>query len=62
MQTTAEYTCAFCGEINTTFIDITGGFHQSYIEDCQVCCRPNKLYIEIDENSLDVIIDTEYES
>ncbi|CCQ58143.1 MAG: CPXCG motif-containing cysteine-rich protein [Crocosphaera sp.] len=61
MQTTAEYTCAFCGEINTTFIDISAGFHQCYIEDCQVCCRPNKLYLEIDEDNLDVTIHTEYE-
>ena len=61
MQTTAEYTCAFCGEINTTFIDISAGFNQCYIEDCQVSCRPNKLYLEIDEDNLDVTIHTEYE-
>ena len=23
MQTTSEYYCAFCGEVNTTFVDIT---------------------------------------
>lgn len=62
MQTTAEYTCAFCGEVNTTFIDISAGFNQSYIEDCQVCCRPNMLYVAIDEDSLDVTIHTEYEA
>ncbi|WP_013320482.1 CPXCG motif-containing cysteine-rich protein [Gloeothece verrucosa] len=61
MQTTAEYYCAFCGEANTTFIDYSGGFEQSYIEDCQVCCRPNILYIRIDEDTLEVEIDTDYE-
>ncbi|MEG3859903.1 CPXCG motif-containing cysteine-rich protein [Microcoleus sp. herbarium12] len=47
MQTTAEYYCAFCGEPSTTFVDISGGMEQSYIEDCQVCCRPNVLYVRI---------------
>jgi hypothetical protein len=34
---------------------------QNYIEDCQVCCRPNILYIRIDEDTLDIEIDTEYD-
>jgi Cysteine-rich CPXCG len=62
MQTTAEYFCPFCGEANTIFIDITGGMEQSYIEDCQVCCHPNILYIRIDEDTLDIAIDTDYEN
>ncbi len=61
MQTTAEYICAFCGESNTTFIDISGGMQQSYVEDCQVCCRPNILYVRIDEDTLDVEIDSDYD-
>ncbi|MDB9526900.1 CPXCG motif-containing cysteine-rich protein [Oscillatoria sp. CS-180] len=60
MQTTADYICAFCGESNTTFIDLSGGFQQSYIEDCQVCCRPNQLYITVDEDTLEVAITTDY--
>ncbi|MEO1006621.1 MAG: CPXCG motif-containing cysteine-rich protein, partial [Cyanobacteria bacterium J06638_38] len=40
MQTTAEYICAFCGESNSTFVDLSTGMQQSYTEDCQVCCRP----------------------
>lgn len=61
MQTTADYYCAYCGEINTTFVDISAGMQQTYGEDCQVCCRPNILYIHIDEDTLEVIIDTDYE-
>jgi len=34
---------------------------QSYIEDCQVCCRPNVLYVRIDEDTLDIEIDTDYQ-
>jgi len=60
MENTAEYQCAFCGEYNTTFIDISAGFTQSYVEDCQVCCRPNRLFVQIDRHSLDIDIATEY--
>ncbi len=61
MQTTSEYTCAFCGESNSTFIDLSAGMQQSYTEDCQVCCRPNVLYICVDEDTLDVQINSDYE-
>lgn len=61
MQNTADYDCAYCGETNTTFVDISGGSQQSYVEDCQVCCRPNILYVRIDEETLEIEIDSEYE-
>jgi Cysteine-rich CPXCG len=61
MQDTAEYFCAFCGEPNMTFVDISAGCEQSYVEDCQVCCRPNILYIRVDPDSLEVEINTDYE-
>ncbi|CDM95529.1 conserved hypothetical protein [Limnospira indica PCC 8005] len=61
MQNTAEFTCAYCGESNVTFIDFSAGGQQSYIEDCQVCCRPNLLYISIDEDTLEIEIFTEYD-
>ena len=61
MQTTAEYICAFCGEPNTTFVDLSAGSQQSYVEDCQVCCRPSILYLRVDEETLDVEIDSDYE-
>jgi hypothetical protein len=62
MQTTAEYCCAFCGETSTTFVDISAGLSQSYVEDCQVCCRPNILYVRFDDETLEVSIETEPES
>ncbi len=35
----AEYSCAYCGEINTTFVAPSQGNSYSYIEDCQVCSQ-----------------------
>jgi len=44
----ASFQCAGCGEWNTTTVDESAGRRQRYVEDCQVCCRPNVLRIEYD--------------
>jgi len=44
-----NYSCAYCGEINSTFVDPSQGKSQQYIEDCQVCCQPNLLNVYYDE-------------
>jgi hypothetical protein len=31
--------CPYCGEPIDLAVDVSAG-EQSYIEDCQVCCRP----------------------
>ena len=59
METTAEYQCSYCGEYSTTFVDLSAGFEQSYVEDCQVCCRPNTLNVSVNRDSLEVEIMTE---
>ena len=41
--------CPWCGERLDTHVDLTAG-EQSYIEDCQVCCRPMQLSLELEEN------------
>jgi hypothetical protein len=40
--------CPYCGERYETPVDLTGGSF-SYIEDCQICCRPIELSGEVDE-------------
>ncbi len=49
MELEASFVCAYCLQINTIMVDSTGGNEQDYVEDCQVCCRPNQLHIRIDE-------------
>ena len=41
--------CPYCGEPFDTAVDLSAG-STSYIEDCQVCCRPIELGIEIGVN------------
>jgi hypothetical protein len=42
------FQCAGCGEWNQTTVDESAGRAQSYVEDCQVCCKPNVLDIQYD--------------
>jgi len=57
-----SYYCQFCGEENDLVIDPGGGVSQEYVEDCQVCCRPNLLRIRIiDSESAEVTVQQEDE-
>jgi len=57
----SSFTCAFCFEENSVFVDPDGGSQQRYVEDCQVCCRPNVLSIYWDEETEEYVIDSEPE-
>jgi hypothetical protein len=57
----AGFQCGGCGEWNETTVDETAGSSQSYVEDCQVCCKPNLLTIHYDHKSDGFIITAELE-
>jgi DNA-directed RNA polymerase subunit RPC12/RpoP len=43
----ASYVCWACGEEIIVPIDASGGAEQDYVEDCPVCCRPNRLHVTL---------------
>ena len=55
------FRCSWCFELNEIFIDISAGMDQVYEEDCQVCCRPNTIHVNIDQDSRRVEVDAEAE-
>ena len=55
------YVCAGCGEWNETSVDESAGRRQRYVEDCQVCCKPNVLRISWDSEAEEFVIDAELE-
>ena len=55
------YTCAGCGEWNETTVDESAGNRQSYVEDCQVCCKPNLLRVSWDAGGGEFVIEAELE-
>lgn len=43
------FQCPWCGERLDARIDVSAGA-ASYVEDCQVCCRPMDLNVEVGED------------
>jgi len=52
----AGFQCAGCGEWNSTTVDESAGRQQSYVEDCQVCCKPNMLRVQYDGSAHEFFI------
>lgn len=50
MQNEATYTCDSCGEEVVVPIDLSAGSSQVYTEDCPVCCHPNVVHVEVDDD------------
>lgn len=55
------FQCAGCGEWNQTTVDESAGRSQSYIEDCQVCCKPNLLRVRYDPEAREFVISADLE-
>jgi Cysteine-rich CPXCG len=51
-----------CGEWIETTVDESAGSKQQYVEDCQVCCRPNVLIVRWDGSAQEFRITSELES
>ena len=49
MLTPCIIDCPYCGEPIEILLDASIA-SQNYIEDCQVCCRPITLQVDIDED------------
>jgi len=47
-----EFSCPYCGEKLSIRIDVTGGERQVFVYDCEVCCRPIQIQLEINENEI----------
>jgi hypothetical protein len=50
MRDEANYICDNCSEEIVVPVDPSEGLSQEYVEDCPVCCNPNVIHVEIDED------------
>jgi hypothetical protein len=53
--------CPYCGEQLEVLIDSSAG-DQDYIEDCQVCCSPIEISVQIDSSGQITNIQTKRDS
>jgi hypothetical protein len=62
MPFSAGFQCAGCGEWNEIVVDESAGARQQYVEDCQVCCKPNLLVVSWDPSLGEFFASGELES
>jgi len=48
----AAYICNSCGEEIVVPLDHTQGQRQEYVEDCPVCCNPNVIFVDFDNDGV----------
>jgi len=46
-----EFTCPYCGEEISMVLDLSVG-RQTYIEDCEVCCKPIEVSFTVEDDDL----------
>jgi transcription elongation factor Elf1 len=46
-----EFTCPYCGEKISMVLDLSVS-RQSYVEDCEVCCRPMEVSYALEDDAL----------
>ena len=46
MNRDGVYVCEGCGEEIVSPLDPSEGQSQEYVEDCPVCCQPNVIHVD----------------
>jgi hypothetical protein len=62
MEESGSFLCAHCGEQNVIPLEVSGERVQTYVEDCQVCCKPNYLVVRWSRNRRKVRIEASPEN
>ena len=47
MEDSAIIQCPYCWQPNEIEVDRFGGRVQQYVEDCQVCCQPWQVTVDL---------------
>ena len=50
---------SLCGETVTIELDVGGGAHQEYVQDCEVCCRPWQVEVRYTGHAAEVTVTDE---
>ncbi len=44
------YICQSCGEEIVIPLDLAAGRSQEYVEDCPICCCPQVIHVQVEED------------
>ena len=50
LENDQELNCPYCGEVISIRVDQTGGSRQFFVTDCEVCCRPIDIEVDIESD------------
>jgi hypothetical protein len=50
VQDEGTYLCQSCGEEIVIPVDLQAGATQEYVEDCPVCCCPQVIHVQVEED------------
>ena len=42
-----SFLCPYCGESNELLVDLSGGPNQEFVVDCEVCCAPILVRLQV---------------
>ena len=45
------FTCPYCWQEISMVLDASAG-SQTYVEDCEICCKPIEIHYTVDEDSI----------
>ncbi len=48
LESDQEFNCPYCSASISVRVDQTAGRRQTFVTDCEVCCRPMEIEVEID--------------
>ena len=51
MEVAGEVMCPFCGQVFELMVD-TSVEHQQFTTDCEVCCRPFRVFAECEPGEI----------
>jgi len=59
MELEATFMCMYCFQVNEIFVVAAEGLRQEFVQDCEVCCKPNRLTITVnpDQETAEVEVD-----
>ncbi len=46
------FTCPYCGVELSARVEAGGGRKQSFIQDCETCCKPIQISVEFQGNEI----------
>ena len=47
-----EFGCPYCGGANTLEVDMSAGRKQRFVVDCEVCCAPVVVTLQLNDKEI----------